>query len=112
MPFACPEQTAAIPAARARTDPADGQGSSTAIGGFQEGPGLVDVATPIIQFLRRWLPRPLTRWQQELAGEAWPAWQVDLLTRTVTFLWFLAGSIAMSLCAIGIIALLWKLIGL
>ena len=119
MPLACPEQTAAIPEAEAVyiAGPAVGSGDasrsgSSAIGGFQEGPGLVDVAMPVIRFLRRWSPRPLSQWQQELASQAWPSWQADLLARTVTFLWFLAGGIAVVLIIIGMIALLWELIGL
>ena len=54
----------------------------------------------------------MSRWQQELASQAWPSWQADLLARTVTFLWFLAGGIAVVLIIIGMIALLWELIGL
>ena len=120
MPLVCPERTPVIPAAGVVAVPGPTAGSggqtpgngSTAIGGFQEGPGLVDVAMPVIRFLRQRSPRPLSQWQLELASQAWPSWQADLLARTVTFLWFLAGGIAVVLIIIGMIALLWELIGL
>ncbi len=78
---------------------------------FRQGPGLIEVARPIMAFLRKWSLRPFSQWQSELIGQAWAPWQASLIVRAATFMWFLAGHCAMALIAIGFILLLGNLIG-
>lgn len=73
------------------------------ISAFQEGPGLRECFRPVIQFLRHWRLRPLSVWKQRLTGDGWMPWQASLVTRFATFLWFLAGHLAIGLLIVAVL---------
>jgi hypothetical protein len=76
---------------------AEAEPASSSIGSFREGPGLVEIGTPVVLFLRRWLVRPLSVWETQLESEAWVPWKASVAVRFAAFCWYLAGALFIAL---------------
>ena len=78
---------------------------------FQEGPNLIEIASAIHQFLRRWSLRPWSLWDQQLLGEAWPSWQARIVVRLATVLWLFGSQLVFALIIVGVLTGLAILFG-